>query len=168
VGLALACAREFAGCKPGGSADGKGDPAASAPSANPAAPAQSAGPRAESDAYRVTLAPEPCKAGAECTVHVRLDVLGPWHLNDAYPYKFKAEPAAGTEFLGQDAEQNNIFSRAAGDFKPQGEKQGILDVRFKHGEKGAVDILGTYNFSVCSAEKCRLEKERLAVNVPVD
>ena len=43
---------------------------------------------------------------------VKLVATGEFHINDEYPYRFKADDASGIEFLGTDGGKN-AFSKAA-------------------------------------------------------
>src|SRR4051812_18491977 len=117
--------------------------------------------------FKIETIAEPCKAGQECLVKVRLEPAGDYHINKAYPYKFKAAEVAGVEFLGKDTAGKNVFSRPGGDFVEQGEKVGTMTVRFKPSAKGAVTIAGTYKLSVCSAQNCQLDTQEVSFPVLV-
>ena len=111
--------------------------------------------------------PSACSAGAECTVTIKLEATGEYHINKSYPYKFKATDAAGVEYLGKDAGGKNVFSKTAGDFAEVGEKVATMTIKFKPAAKGTVNIGGTYKMSVCSAQNCQLEAQELSVPVTV-
>ena len=114
--------------------------------------------------FTLDLASPGCKAGSECTMTVKLVATADYHVNKEYPYKFTATPAPGVEFLGKpDAP---VFTRAAGDFTEQGEKSGTMTIRFKPTTPGHPTIAGTYKFSVCSADQCQIEQEKLELTVP--
>lgn len=106
-----------------------------------------------------------CKAGAECTVVLRLEAEGDYHINKEYPYKFKANDVSGVEFLGKG--DKNVFSKASGDFKQDGEKVATMSIRFKPASKGNVTIAGQYKMSVCSAANCQLETQDISAAVAV-
>ncbi len=106
-----------------------------------------------------------CKAGTECAMTIKLVASGDYHVNAEYPYKFVASAAPGIEFLGKG--EATTFTRAAGDFAPHGEKSGTMTVRFKPSSPGEARIAGTYKFSVCSADQCQIEQEKLDLAVPV-
>lgn len=96
---------------------------------------------------------------------LRLAAVGDYHVNKEYPYKFVASAAPGVQFLGSgDA---NTFSRAAGDFREDGEKAATLTVRFKPTAAGEAHVSGTYKMSVCSAENCQIETPTVTLAVPV-
>jgi hypothetical protein len=96
---------------------------------------------------------------------LRLAAAGDYHVNKEYPYKFLATVAPGVQFLGSgDA---NTFSRAAGDFREEGEKTATMTVRFKPTATGEARVTGTYKMSVCSAENCQIETPTVTLAVPV-
>jgi hypothetical protein len=106
-----------------------------------------------------------CRVDTPCTMTVRLAAVGEYHVNKEYPYKFVAAVAPGVQFLGSgDA---NTFSRAAGDFREDGEKAATLTVRFKPTAAGEAHVSGTYKMSVCSAENCQIETPTITLAVPV-
>jgi hypothetical protein len=77
-----------------------------------------------------------------------------------------AAAVASVEFLGGDAGKST-FSKAAGDFRQEGEKAGVMSVRFKPTAKGSVAIAGTFKMSVCSAKDCQIEVQEISVPVAV-
>ncbi len=96
---------------------------------------------------------------------LRLATGGEFHVNKEYPYKFLATSAPNVTFLGNgDA---NTFSRAAGDFKEEGEKAAVMTVKFKPTAAGEAKVSGTYKLSVCSAEACQIEQQAVTLTVPV-
>ncbi|WP_394821179.1 hypothetical protein [Pendulispora albinea] len=118
--------------------------------------------------FKLDATPEgDCKAGAPCSVVLRLEAAGDFHINKEYPYKFKAAEGAGIEFQGTDAAGKNVFSKSAGDFKVDGEKIATMRVKFKPTAKGNVTITGTYKMSVCSAKECQLESQEIQATVAV-
>jgi hypothetical protein len=125
-----------------------------------------AGAHVDGNHFKLDAAPAgDCKVGAECSIAIKLEAQGDYHINQQYPYKFKANDAAGVEFLGTDAAGKNVFSKGAGDFKIDGEKTATMNVRFKVAQKGTANIGGTYKISVCSAQNCQLEQQDMSVAV---
>jgi hypothetical protein len=105
-----------------------------------------------------------CKKGEECTLTLRLEAQGAYHINDSYPYKFTPAKkddkplSENVEFVKEN------FSKAAGDFKKDAEKVGTLTVKFKPtAAKGK--IVGTYKMSVCSEQNCQLEQQEIQLDV---
>jgi hypothetical protein len=131
-------------------------------------PKSVAGPvsrKVEGKNYALELAAQSCKAGSECAMTIKLVAVGEYHVNKEYPYKFAATAAPGLEFVTKAAP--NTFTREAGDFVEQGEKTGTMSVRFKAASAGDAHVAGTYKFSVCSADQCQIEQEKLDFVVPV-
>ena len=115
--------------------------------------------------FSLDLASPGCTAGSECAMTIKLVATADYHVNKEYPYKFIATPSASVAFLGK-PEPNN-FTRASGDFIEEGEKTGTMTVRFKPSIAGDTIIAGTYKFSVCSADQCQIEQEKLELKVAV-
>lgn len=106
-----------------------------------------------------------CRVDAQCAMTIRLQTSGDYHVNKEYPYKFNATPGPAVQFLGTgDA---NTFSRAAGDFREEGEKTATMTVRFKPKAAGQAKVSGTYKMSVCSADNCQIEQTPVELSVPV-
>jgi hypothetical protein len=133
------------------------------PSTDPAAVA--AGPHVDGNHFTIDGAGADCAVGATCTVTLKLAAQAEFHINQQYPYKFTAAPAAGVTYLGADAQNPNVFTKTAGDFTIADEKNGAMNVKFKVAQKGAVTIGGTFKLSVCSAQNCQLEQQDVAVSV---
>lgn len=140
-------------------------PSASAPSA-PVAPG--VGMHFDGSHFSVDVAtPPPCAQNAECKVAVRLTAKDDFHVNKDYPYKLKLDDAPGATFLGTDPAGKSTFSKTAGDFSFDGEKAGVMTVRFNGSQPGAVALSGTLKLSVCNASNCQLEQAQVRATVPV-
>src|SRR5262245_9189607 len=104
-----------------------------------------------------------CKKGDDCTLTLRLEALGAYHINDSYPYKFTPGPT-------KDGKPENIefakatFSKAEGDFKKEAEKVATMTVKFK-ATAAAGTIAGVYKMSVCSEQNCQLEQQEVTLKV---
>jgi hypothetical protein len=146
--------------------------AASAPAATAAATAAKVtelGPgkqRIDGQNFTLDVASTACKAGAECTLTIKLQAAADYHVNKEYPYKLTANAAPGLTFLGK--KDPNIFAKETGDFVEEGEKSGTMTVRFKPAAAGAAKVAGTYKMSVCSADQCQIEVQPVALDVPVN
>jgi hypothetical protein len=117
------------------------------------------------DNFFVDAAPAICSAGAPCTVALKLVATGDFHVNDEYPYRFKADDAPGVTFLGTDTAGATTFSKAAGDWQKGDAKSGAMTVKFVAGDPGPKAIAGTLKLSVCSAGACLLEQRQVKANV---
>ena len=108
-----------------------------------------------------------CPAGANCSAKLSLVATGDFHINDQYPYKFKADDAAGITFRGTDRGGPNVFSKDADDWHKTGAQSGVMNLTFQAADKGARSITGNFKLSVCSAQSCQLEQQTLTVPVAV-
>lgn len=111
--------------------------------------------------YKIDTSLADCGAGMACIGTIRLEALGAYHINETFPYKFKANAGQGLEFLGKDAADRSVFSKNTDDFQKQGEKVGLLAVRYK-APPGKVSFNGKFKFSVCSDANCLLEQADLS------
>lgn len=130
-----------------------------------AAPKADCGHAACADNFFIDAAPGDCAAGSVCNVALTLVATGDFHINDEYPYRFKADDAAGVEFLGTDANGKNSFSKAAGDWQKTAAKSGTLTVKFAAKDAGTKTVGGTLKLSVCSAQACLLEQRQVTASV---
>jgi hypothetical protein len=143
-------------------------PAPAAPAASAPAAAGGAGCKhaACADNFFVdTQAPPECAVGTTCDLAVKLTALGDFHVNDEYPYRFKANDVPGIDYAGTDAMGKGVFSKPAGDWKKADAKSGVMTVKFTPREKGDKTITGTFKMSVCSAANCLLEQRELSAVV---
>lgn len=108
-----------------------------------------------------------CPAGANCALTLTLVATGDFHINDQYPYKFKADDASGLTFRGTDPGGPNIFSKSADDWRKTGAQSGVMTVTFQSTDKGPRSITGNFKLSVCSAQSCQLEQQTVTVPVAV-
>ena len=160
--LALACV--LLGCArdrhPTG--DTAGDPAASRPRPD-ACPHAACG----DDFFVDASSGGGCTVGGTCAAVFALVASGEYHINDEYPYKFKADAEPGVEFLGTDDAGREVFSKSAKNWTKTGERTGTMTVTFRPLQKGITAIAGTFKFSVCSAKNCELEHRTLKAAVEV-
>jgi len=145
---------------------GSGTLALTAPSSAPAAPAAACAHAACADNFYVDAVPaDGCAAGSPCTLAVKLVATGDFHINDEYPYRFKADDAPGVEFLGTDAAGKGSFTKGAGDWKKTEEKSGTMTVKFTPAASGPKAVSGTFKLSVCSAANCLLEQRPVSATI---
>jgi hypothetical protein len=112
-----------------------------------------------------TQAPSECAVGSTCDLAVKLTAVGDFHVNDEYPYRFKANDVPGIDYAGTDSMGKGVFSKPAGDWKKADAKTGVMTVKFTPREKGDKTITGTFKMSVCSAANCLLEQRELSAVV---
>ncbi len=118
--------------------------------------------------FFVDLAPvDGCTVGSRCAVSVKLVATGDYHINDAYPYKFKADEIDGVEFLGAGGPDRNVFSTFTGNWSKSDERTGAMTIAFKPSNPGTMALGGTFKLSVCSPENCQLESQAVKTTVTV-
>ena len=146
-----------------------GPSAGSRPPAAPPPPASDCGHSVCVDNLFIDTAPgAACAAGSVCTLTLTLVATGDYHVNDEYPYRFKADDAQGLTFLGTDEGGKNIFSKGAGDWKKIDARSGAMTVQFTPQGRGPATVGGVFRMSVCSGATCQLEQSRLSAAVAVN
>ncbi len=133
---------------------------ASAPAAAAADGAPAAGtPRVTDAAFEVSLeAPQPLKAGQAGSVDVVLVAKAPFHVNDQYPIKLKLKETPGVKYA------NLTITKDAAKVENM---KAVMPVAFTP-EAGKRTVAGTFSFSVCTEDKCLMEKRDLALDVSVE
>jgi hypothetical protein len=139
--------------------------AAEAPSAAAAAaPSEAApagAPKVSDAAFDLSLeAPKAAlKGGQPGTVEVVLVAKAPFHVNDKYPIKLKLKETAGVKYenltIGKDAAKVEAM-------------KAVMPVSFTPDAAGKRTVAGQFAFSVCTEDKCLMEKRDLALEVNVD
>lgn len=141
-------------------------PAAPAPrAASAAAPTAEAAaapgaPKVSDPAFDLSLeAPKAAlKAGQAGTVEVVLVAKAPFHVNDKYPLKLKLKETPGVKYeslvIGKDAAKVE-------------QMKAVMPVSFTP-EAGKRSVAGQLSFSVCTEDKCLMEKRDLALEISVD
>ena len=139
-------------------------PAAAAPEAAPAAPgatpaADAAVSKLSESSFDLELrAKGPYTAGQQAEAELVLDAKPPFHVNEEYPYKFKLKEASGVKFA----------SAVVGKDAAKLEKQKVtMPVTFTPEAAGKCTVAGQLAFSVCTDDKCLIEKRDLALVVDV-
>jgi hypothetical protein len=134
-----------------------GAPAAAA--AGDAAPAAAA--KITDAAFELSLdAPKASlKAGQVGTVEVVLVAKAPFHVNDKYPLKLKLKETPGIKYeslvIGKDAAKVE-------------QMKAVMPVSFTPDGAGKRSVAGQLAFSVCTEDKCLMEKRDLALEINVD
>jgi hypothetical protein len=130
-----------------------------APSAPPRAVKAVSGSSQSSDAFLLTIsASSPVKAGQTSQASVILTARDPYHCNPKYPYKFALNaPSAGVSYPSNPVRGMSVT-----------EKRANMAVPFSAADKGHATVSGTLSFSICTEDKCLIEKRPLSVSVDVD
>jgi hypothetical protein len=96
-------------------------------------------------------------AGKPGAVTAVLSAKDPYHCNEKYPYKFTLDPApAGVTYPQPVVRGMRV-----------GAKRSDMSIPFVASQPGKANISGELAFSVCTAEKCLIEKRRMSVSVNV-
>ncbi len=97
------------------------------------------------------------KSGQAATVEIGLLAKGPFKVNDKYPYKFKVKEGAGVKFPGPVIKDGVKLEKT----------RAVLPVPFTPESTGKKQIAGRFDFSVCTPERCLIEKRELALAIDV-
>lgn len=98
------------------------------------------------------------KAGQAGTVEVVLAAKAPFHVNDKYPIKLKLKETPGVKY------ENLTITKDAVKLEPM---KAVMPVSFTP-EAGKRTVAGTFSFSVCTEDKCLMEKRDLLLEVNVE
>lgn len=108
-----------------------------------------------------------CAVGANCSLALTLVATGEYHINDDYPYKFRADDAPHLSFQGTDSAGPKVFSKAANNWQKVAAQKGVMNVVVQAADKGDKPLSGVFKLSVCSAQNCQLEQTQVAATVHV-
>jgi hypothetical protein len=131
------------------------------PSAQPSPSSKSTTPapsKHEDPTYAVSLeGKEPYTVGKEATLEAVLEARAPYKCNAEYPYKFKLDAAP----------EGVAFPKDVAKDIEKGEKRSVLRIPFSATSAGKKTIGGTFYFSVCNAEHCKIDKLPMSITVNV-
>jgi hypothetical protein len=151
-----------AGCSKGSAASHEG--AVTAPQAGQADCGHTA---CGSNFFIDAVPPADCVSGANCAMTLSLVATGEYHINDDYPYKFKADDVPQVAFQGTDPAGPKVFSKQANNWQKSAPQKGAMNVVFQATDKGSKNITGVFKLSVCSDHDCQLEQTTVATAVNV-
>jgi hypothetical protein len=103
----------------------------------------------------------PCRHAQPCTLHAEIVAKGEYHINDQYPYKWKASEAPGQGVTYP----KPLVGREDGTFEHM---RAVLRVPFVAAAPGPVKVGGVLSLSVCSAANCLMYKQALELTVKVE
>lgn len=139
-------------------AGANGTAARGATPAAAAAAGQLKGPIVEEDAFSIWLQSEgPTVSGKPAKVTAVLVAHPPYHCNEEYPHKFKF--AAAPEGLSYPKKIAKGMKTTA--------KKGVLAIPVQAESAGTATISGKLLFSVCTEERCLVEKQELTLALVV-
>lgn len=145
------------GCKKKQSA--AAEPPASAAATPAAAHAAPASEYKEAH-YNLTIEPKGSyKAGQPGQVQIVLVANAPFHCNDKYPYKFKVKDSSGVQYAEKVVRKDAVALE---------KHRATMSVGFTPASAGKKTIAGQFLFSVCSADKCLVQRRDLSLDVHVD
>ncbi len=132
---------------------------AAGPSAD-AAPATSGAPTFSDPAFDLSIAAKsPFKAGQAGALEVVLVAKAPFHVNDKYPIKLKLKETPGLKY------DNLVVGKDAVKLEPM---KAVMPVTVTPDGAGPRTVAGQLAFSVCTEDKCLMEKRDLQLVVSVD
>lgn len=116
------------------------------------APAANAGSKVDEANFALAFSGKSAfKAGEKGEAEIVLEAKAPFHVNDKYPYKFKL--ADGSVVSKDNVKLEHMKATMTVPFTPDG--------------AGKKKISGVFHFSVCTEDKCMIEKRDLALDVDV-
>jgi hypothetical protein len=98
----------------------------------------------------------PCDVAKPAQVEIVLDAKAPFHVNDKYPYKFKLKDEAGLKFAAAVVGKDAVALE---------KMRATMSVPFTAETAGAHTVAGQFSFSLCTDDKCLIEKRDLALRV---
>jgi hypothetical protein len=125
-------------------------------------PASKAEPRlgaiVNDDAFSTWLqAPSPATAGAATYVEAVLVAKAPYHCNAEYPHKFKlGAPSPGVSYPEETVRGMQVTA-----------ERSVLRIPLQAANAGLAKVSGTLSFSVCTEERCLVEKRDLTLDLEV-
>jgi hypothetical protein len=111
-------------------------------------------------------APGPVRAGEPAEAWLRVTARGGYHVNEEYPMSFRPAGDA-TAGLGGDRVALQARTRAPCGGEGGGACEVTAPLPFVPPAPGEARLSGTLAFSVCTAERCLIEKVPLATPVAV-
>jgi hypothetical protein len=141
--------------KKAGDKDKAGD---KAPAASAAAGGEKQGAVVSEDAFSAWLqTASPAKAGGPVQLEAVLVAKPPYHCNPEYPHKFKLNPApAGLAYPEETVRGMKVTP-----------ERSVLAIPVNAQSAGKPTVSGTLSFSVCTEERCMVEKRDLSVALDV-
>jgi hypothetical protein len=99
-----------------------------------------------------------CLASQPCAVVVTLTARGPHHVNQEYPHKLKLKYTDGVTYAKPAIARESMKIDSA---------QAQFSVPFTPTRSGKVTVGGDFAFSLCTADRCLIEKRILALDIQV-
>jgi hypothetical protein len=122
------------------------------------------GDHAEGLGWSVRLAPPTSRVGKPSTVSVQVSSRGGYHVNLDYPMAFRPSAESTVTFEGARIPLRPS-STSPCEGRPKESCSVTLDLPFVAPAAGEARLDGTLAFSVCSAERCLIEKVPLGTRI---
>ncbi len=104
------------------------------------------------------ISAEPYAVGKTGALRIELKAKAPYHVNQEYPHKFKLKPSDAVEFPNQNFGRDSMTV----------EQMSVgLNVPLKPTRVGMAKLEGEFAFSLCTADRCLIEKRTLATEIRV-
>lgn len=138
-------------------------------------PAEAAKPAAEvkpapmeSETYALAISPAGAwRAGAEGSAKITVTAKPPLHVNPEYPVAFKPDGAEAVKFAGDRVPLTATAKTPCAD-KAEDTCAAEFPLAVTPERAGAAKVAGVLSFSVCSADKCLIEKVPMTLAVTVE
>ena len=95
------------------------------------------------------------KAGS---AEIVLEAKTGFKCNDKYPYKYKVEKTDGVRFQAEVIRQDAV---------QVSHDRSVMKLDFVPESAGKKRLTGTFYFSVCTEDKCLVERRKLSLDIPV-
>lgn len=129
-----------------------------APKAGSGEAATRRGAAARGEGFAAWLESKPSyKVNESASLQVVLTAEDPFKCNEQYPYRFQLTPAAGLTFPEPTVRNMNISKQRS-----------VMSVPFTPTASGSQTVSGELSFSVCTDDKCLIEKQPLSITVTVE
>jgi hypothetical protein len=133
------------------------EPAGTPPALASAAVAEPTASRVAESNFELSIANAgAAEAGKPAHAEIVLDAKAPFHVNDKYPYKFKLKETPGLAF------PNPVVGKDALVLEKTRAK---MTVPFTAEKSGKYVLAGQFSFSVCTDDKCLIEKRDLSLPI---
>ncbi len=113
--------------------------------------------RYEEEAFTLELSgPDSAVAGEAIELQIVLSAQGGYKVNEEYPIKFEFSEAKGV------SPSQTVVTKDQATIE---KKRAKLPAQVKLGDPGAHDVAGRLSFSVCTDERCLIEKRDLKLTI---
>lgn len=133
-----------------------GAPVTTVAATGPAEPAPQAAEVSDATFALKIAAKGVAEVGKPAEAEIVLEAKEPFHVNDKYPYKFKLKEAPGLTFPAALVGKEAVKLEKA---------RATMRVPFTAQSAGRHSLSGQFSFSVCTDDKCLIEKRELSLLV---